>query len=318
MIPETARPHQSKRILFIGETSKFPTPHRPPAYYFYKYLKELGHQVVKVVSTDFPTESLFDYQMIRQKFPAFDPELILVVESYPLFNRFDFASITQAAPIPTVLGSLDTPLRFEAHAQFGKYFNYVFTPHREYLDYFKKQCGVKTFLLLFACDPDVHKPYSKEEQYDLAFVGTASAVPDLYRERIAYLQSLKNTFHCAFYETISDEQMVQIYAEAKMVFNYAVTNGFNRRIFDVLSCGKLLLTNRTPALDGIFDDKVHLICYDNLPHLENLIHYYLDNPEKRAKIAAQGHYQVWKKHTMYHRIDVMLRRIFGESIYLSE
>ncbi len=316
MLPDNIRPHRSKKVLFVGETSPSIFPFRPYAYNFYKYLIKMGHQVRAIGSETIPGEIPFGYMELLKHCPGFHPDLILSVESYPISLRFDPHSLVGRVSVPTAFLSLDTLIRYENHARIGNCFDYVFITHLDYLEYFHQHCRAKTFWLPYACDPETQHSLAQAEPYDLGFVGTCWSVPELYQNRIYYLLSLQKLFKCWFKEWATPEEIAQIYSNCKIVFNFGEGNGVNPRIFEALSYGKLLLTNRTAALGTILTDKAHLVFYDDLPQLIQFIRFYLNNPAQRQKIAARGQNRVWHKHTFYHRIDVMMRRIFGESAYL--
>jgi hypothetical protein len=317
MVPENILPHRSKNILFIGETNLSFFPFRPYAYYFYKHLTNMGHQVRAIGSETFPGGGPFGYQDVMQRCPGFQPDLILSVESYPISLQFNPQSLAGKVSVPTAFLSFDTLLRYEDHARIGSYFNYVFLAHLDFLNYFSHHCRAKAYWLPYACDPEIQRPLPGQgETLDLGFVGTAWSIPGLYQTRILYLQSLQKLFKCHFQEWGTEEELAAIYAKSKIVFNYGEGNGMNPRIFEALSYGKMLLTNRTAALGNILADKAHLVFYDNLPQLVELIRFYLAHPEIRQKIAARGQARVWRKHTFYHRADLLMRRIFGPDIYL--
>jgi spore maturation protein CgeB len=78
------------------------------------------------------------------------------------------------------------------------------------------------------------------------------------------------------------------------------------RVFEAMSCGRLLLTDRANGILDIFSDKKHLIVY-NENNLEELILYYLDNSEEREKIAKSGYNEVVEKHTYEKRLEKILK-----------
>ncbi len=315
MVPANINPHRPLRILFIGDVFE-----RYYSYHYYKFFKKMGHKVLSVCPKgNIRVVGLFDFQktvLPQLRANGFQPDLIIAAESPPLYWA-NFQKIRKLVRVPLVLLSFDTALRHPAHALLGNNFDYVFISQQDYLNYFYRNCQAKTYWLQYGCDPEVHQPYNSLEINDIAFAGTAWSYPEVYQKRIDALDDLKKTFKVEIGEGYWDQQAAQLYGRSKLIFNLALQNGVNPRIYEALSYGKLLLTNRTGSLNGVFADHVHLVYYDSINHLRSLIRYYLKHPDKRLKIAAQGHYKAWLKHTFYHRIDLMLRKVMGNGIYKS-
>ena len=69
-------------------------------------------------------------------------------------------------------------------------------------------------------------------------------------------------------------------ATANIVFNEAVNNDLNMRVFEALCSGRLLVTDEAPGsgLKDMFQDNKHLVIY-NEDNLIERIRYYLDHPD---------------------------------------
>lgn len=314
MIPANISRHRKLfQILFIGDI-----------YYGYysshyeKHFRMMGHKVITVCPTgNIRVQGVFDFE--KNVLPClkefnFQPDLVVAAESPPIYWA-NYQTIRKAIKVPLAFLSFDTALRHREHAVFGSKFDYVFISQQDYLPYFKQHCTAPAFWLQYGCDPEIHTPYPGSEINDIAFAGSAWCCPKLYQIRIDYLNALKKEFRLEIGEGFWGKQAAELYSRSKIIFNLALQNGVNPRIYEALSYGKMLLTNRTTALNAVFTDGVHLVYYDSLPHLKSLIRYYAKSPALRQKIADQGHYKVWRKHTFYHRVDQILRRIFGNGIY---
>ncbi|TCL60273.1 glycosyl transferase family 1 [Hydrogenispora ethanolica] len=314
MLPSNIRPHRSRRILFIGDIYD-----KYYSYHYYKFFTRMGHQLMTVCPTgNIPVNGVFSFRktiLPLLQVNGFVPDLVIAAESPPCYWA-NYQELRKWLHAPMVFLSFDTALRHREHAIFGNDFDMVFISQQDYLDYFYKNCGAKTYWLQYGCDPEVHQPLKNQaEIYDLAFAGSAWCYPRAYQRRIDYLTALQKVFSLKIGEGFWGHQAAELYAQSRMIFNLGLLNGVNPRIYEALSYGKLLLTNRTQSLQGVFADHVHLVFYDNLNHLAALIRHFLRQPDKRLKIAQQGHYKAWLKHTFYHRVDQVLRRVFQEQIY---
>lgn len=307
--------NQPLNILFFGETRLPDRFHYTPySYYYYKYLKRFGHHLVTVgLYGDLSFQVSFGYPEIVTQLQTrqFRPDLVLIVESYPLVELFDFKTLRDCR-VPKVFLSLDTALQASKHLQIASNFDYLFVAHPEYLKIFERHCPKTPVQALpYACDPEVHRTFPTTETTDLAFIGTWSN-PRLYRERCDYLNRLTGLFKCEFYENYSEAEIAKVYSRTKLLFNYAPLNGVNSRIVESLSYGKLLLTNHSAALRHHFTHRRHLVYYMNFADLVIQIRYYLSTPRERQAIASQGQQLVRRSHTFEQRIGQILQVVGGQ------
>ncbi len=91
---------------------------------------------------------------------------------------------------------------------------------------------------------------------------------------------------------ILPEQAAKLFAKTQLTFNCSLNGDLNMRVFEVLSAGGCLLTDRlSPAagLEDLFTDGRDLILYDDEQDLIEKARYYLANPELCLRIAMSGH-----------------------------
>lgn len=90
------------------------------------------------------------------------------------------------------------------------------------------------------------------------------------------------------------------------------------KIFEVMACGVFLMT---PVLTGpgeancqLFEHTKHLVYYSpsNFPFLVQSMEQFLDDRLKMNQIAANGYYEIKKKHTLEQRLTVILETMFKE------
>jgi len=76
----------------------------------------------------------------------------------------------------------------------------------------------------------------------------------------------------------------------------------NMRVYEALSAGCLLITDKNKKMEKFFKDKKHVIYFKDTNDLKNKINYYLNNPEKSFKIANSGNILFRKKFQSEKRI----------------
>ena len=78
------------------------------------------------------------------------------------------------------------------------------------------------------------------------------------------------------------------------------------RVFDVLACGGLLITQDSPALRGLFTPGEHLLAVNTPQEMHDAVVWALAHPDESRMIARAGQARVLARHTFSHRLDEML------------
>ena len=170
--------------------------------------------------------------------------------------------------------------------------------------------GIKNvFWLPLACDPDIHGKVEHEKKWDVGFVGT---IPEAQNRRKILLERIGSRFNLSCERKFMDE-MAEHYSRSKIIFNNAINNDLNMRVFEALCSGSLLLTDCASGsgLEEMFENRKHLIIYED-ENIESLVAHYLDNDKERELIAEQGRQEVLKNHTYVHRAKDLINVLNSE------
>ncbi|MEW6609269.1 MAG: glycosyltransferase [bacterium] len=230
------------------------------------------------------------------------PQLIIYTEGCPPF----FPKGLDKVQIPTVWYPGDPIYNFHWQKEIAPIFDFLFIYQKELVDKYKELGNNNVYWLPYGCDLDIHKKYEGKKIYDVCFIGNTEI--SLHPERVEFLNRLSRRFNVYIDKKFLDE-MAQAFSQAKIVFNKSTKNDLNMRVFEALSCGSFLITDRlfNNGLEDLFVDKKHLVIYDNYEHLEGLVDYYLKHPEEREEIARQGREEALKKHTYEHRMNQLIQ-----------
>ena len=79
------------------------------------------------------------------------------------------------------------------------------------------------------------------------------------------------------------------------------------RVYEVLACKKLLLTDWSLATERFFENGKHLVISKSPEETIKLYNYYMAHPEEREKIATAGYKFVMENHTYVNRLQRVLR-----------
>ena len=229
---------------------------------------------------------------------------------YDLYLRIDHGDYKYDIPEhlkPSAFYAIDTHLEKpyrKIMAQAGHY-DFVFCAQKTGVEKLKKDAGIEAKWVPIACDPEAHKDLNIGRKLDVAFVGTDGKK----NPRVELLKFLARRYPNSYIGRADSRLMSNIYSAAKVGFNYSINNDINMRMFEVPSCGALLVTNRIKSDSGfneLFIDGKNVVTYGSADELFNKIDFYLLNDEERKKIAQEGHSLVVSKHTYKDRLKLML------------
>ena len=158
-----------------------------------------------------------------------------------------------------------------------------------------------------ACDSELHGGNGLSRgpwPFDVGFVGTRGGMP-----RKFYLQAIRERYPASAIGWAPHTQMGAIYRSSQLVFNYAIRNDINMRVFEALGAGRCLLTNaiHDNGFEELFRDREHLVVYHSPQELWELLDYYLTHDDEREAIAARGCALAHAQHTYRHRVETMLQ-----------
>jgi len=245
--------------------------------------------------------------LIYDLFGTDDPGKIK--EGYGLYLRIDHGDYKFDIPRklrPAVFWAIDTHLKkpYRKIREQAKHYDVVFCAQKNGAERLRREVKVDALWLPLGCDPEIHRKINTPKKYDIGFVGRNAQKFSRGRQ----MEMLKNKYPNSYIGAADFSRMGEIYSASKIGFNSSIINDINMRVFEIMSAGCFLLTNRIKnnGLSDLFEEGRHLVTYKNNRQLLELIEYYLKNPEDREKIAAEGYDLIIKRHTYFHRVQAMM------------
>jgi len=274
---------------------------------------------------------------IRQRVRALDPDFVLVLKGDYL-TPATVKDIRDATSVATVLWTYDRigrlPYTRASLPHYDAVYSYDPADGERYAD----EAAVQ-YLPLAHDDAVYDVQDAHEPPIDVSFVGSlrderrrellstvASRLDvdlqvwfqawnwhnpvSLYRYRIRH-RALGNCVH----NTLVDHATInEIYNRSKICLNVHKSwkvdrdrpAGLNMRTFEIAGAGGFQLTNDPGNVDVEFDVGEEVVTYEDADDLVEQIRYYLDNPERRERIAARGHERAKREHTFAHRISEII------------
>jgi hypothetical protein len=149
---------------------------------------------------------------------------------------------------------------------------------------------------------------------EIAFVGNAA---DYHPWRRLLIDALKSDGAPLAAGSAPREVAARLYAEALLGFNSSLNGDLNLRIFEVLSGGACLLTDRLAPQSGlslILDEDRHFVGYADPEELVQKARFYLAHPEAAQAIGAAGAARYAAEMTPGRQRDRLLDWVLGGRI----
>ena len=90
----------------------------------------------------------------------------------------------------------------------------------------------------------------------------------------------------------------------------AIRSGIPLRVFDILACEGFVLSNYQSELCELFTPGEDFVYYESTEHAMELIAYYLEHEDERARIAHNGFIKVKEKYSYPARLNGLLLKAF--------
>jgi len=262
---------------------------------------KLENMKAEILPQDIPRNEAPDAQSVFRRLPqGFNPEFFLWVES----GLEPPPAGIETLGIPKAAYFIDSHMNLENHLRMATLFDVVFLAQREYMESFKKHGIRHVQWLPLACDPEIHSGYVLPKSFDVAFAGSVTDNP-AHERRKFLLKSLSSEYDVNIRRVFLTE-MAEHFSSGKIVFNNAIKNDLNMRVFEALCSGSMLLTDHAEGLSDFFRDGKELVIYND----ENIVEragYYLRHDEERERIAKAGREKVLAAHTYGHRVEQIIK-----------
>lgn len=226
-------------------------------------------------------------------------------------------------PHPCAYWAIDTHLGYGYRLWKARHFDRVFVAQQPAEAALKKDGIENVRWLPLACHPEAHvtkqelltrgiAPDLVEQRWDIAFVGyLQDNYQEGYNSRVDYLDALFTAFPNSRLATNRFfEEMAIRYVKAKLGFNVSIKRDLNMRVFEVMSTGTPLLTNRdVDGIDEMFTDGVDYFGYKGKEEMVEVARHALSLNGEREEVGAHGFYKVRGQHTYVHRMETIIEEM---------
>lgn len=233
--------------------------------------------------------SLSWQEIWQQLPPGWEPDLVIWKHLF-VFPPRDL----DQCPCPLILLAGDWHLQFTSVVHYSQAFDLILGD-RLLIDKLK-QAGITDCAYWpsygyapqhFHTDAPPDTPPARS--WDIAFAGSLRA--NIHTERNGYLfrlAQLSSRYRVRIETQCYDERYLQFWRETKIAFNFALRREMNLRAFEAAASGALLFQEESNLEIQDFLPPGECCVLYNADNFEEQIHYYLEHPQERQRIARQG------------------------------
>lgn len=242
----------------------------------------------------------------------------------------------RARRIPTVFWNKEDPVHFEGFIATASCFDYVFTTDVDCISRYKANLGHdRVYLLPFACQPVTHNPIEQYGRHDaFCFAGAYyTRFPERQKDLDTFIAALRSEAEIHIYDRnygkddpafrfpeqyqsmiqggLAFDQIDRAYKGYRYNINLNSVKQsqsmFARRIFDLLGCNTVTISNFSLGLKLLFGDLVFTTDSGERVH-ERLAPLLKDDLAYR-RFRLAGLRKILSEHTYQHRLEYVLSKI---------
>lgn len=204
-----------------------------------------------------------------------------------------------------IMESGDDPQRFDSNRIKAPWFDLILSPDIRCVEEYRKM-GYNSEWWTHFTDTEVYFPIESEQKY-LAVcsrgIGNGATIIDSLSQK--YPNTIKN--QNGFWGSEHNKFL----NSAEIVLQQSRYGEITRRIFEGMSCKKLVIADRLDSstrIQELFIDGEDIVFYDNEIDCLNKIVYYSNNQEKARRIAENGYSKVLNYHTQKQRVEFIINK----------
>lgn len=220
--------------------------------------------------------------------------------------------ISWIPPRPNAFWAIDTHLGYEFRLWKAKQFDRSYTAQKDAAAQFCRE-GLTCDWLPLACSPEHHPSVRElaeagvdvEKIFNVAFVGFLNDTTGPgFNNRLEYLDRLFSEIPGCWLSTgVFHQEMAARFARSHVGFNVSIKNDLNMRVFEVLSTGTPLVTNRNvEGMCDLFEEGKHFVGYEGPEEMVDAVRFALAG----GTSGSLGFSEVRSKHTYAHRMKRIL------------
>jgi glycosyltransferase involved in cell wall biosynthesis len=228
-----------------------------------------------------------------------EPDLV-VVKADATGRNFPANLAAFRCPKVLVVGNtqhLESPIGRLLHYARQEHFDCVTSDHKRHHLHFFVEAGFSKVVWLPGLNVYPHPQSMQTKRLPrVLFVGQ-TGIFHPFRNQV--LAALKESGIPLTVAQVPQGQAAALYAESLIDLNCSLNGDLNLRVFEIMSSGGFLLTDRLApeaGLEVLFKEGQDYEAWNSVTELREKALYYLANPEKAIAIAQHGQEAFWARH----------------------
>ncbi len=233
---------------------------------------------------------------------GFKPDLIIQQET--LGPRKIFTDLNEYSCFKA-FWTIDTHLNAFWQVAYGKLFDLVLTPQKDWVDKLMRQGLPSVAWLPWYGFEHPWTPW-QQRTHDVSFVGrvTPERMPRQY-----FVRFLQQKYQANCVENVDFEGLKAVYADSRIVANESIMAEVNFRPFEGAACGSMVINQRFDnGLDELFEPGKETETYEHILELETKLDFYTRHPGQARQIALAAWDRLRREHLPLHRAATLLDR----------
>lgn len=243
-----------------------------------------------------------DYKVLHKAILIYKPDYILLVLKETLPILVDIARDLKRMGTKTIFWFTDPDTPW--HMDMNGVLDYMFLSNTGQLENYKEAFNIKNvYFMAQPCTPSIMQRCNLPEIYDIGFTGALSK-DKLHDTRRKVIRELSSKYNVAVRNNMRNH-VSEFYSQSKIVFgasDFKYELYTSNRIFVAMSCARAYLTNKFPGIERLFENRKHLLWFENYSEVMDIVEYYLKHDSERNKIAENAAKVVHAKHTYKERL----------------
>lgn len=254
-----------------------------------------------------------DYKALHKAILSYKPDYILLVLKETLPILFDIEKDLKKIGTKTIFWFTDpdTPWQMDLSGVL----DYMFLSNSGQLEDYKKAFNIKNvYFMAQPCTPSIMHRCNLPEIYDIGFTGALSK-DKLHDTRRKVIGDLSNKYNVAVRNNMRNH-VSEFYSQSKIVFgasDFKYELYTSNRIFVAMSCQRAYLTNKFPGIERFFENKKHLLWFEDYSEVMSIADYYLKHDDERNRIAENAAKIAHSKHTYKERLKNIFDIVEGKT-----
>lgn len=205
----------------------------------------------------------------------------------------------------------DTPQNYYRYLSCLDIYDLILTPdYKSHLDY--QILGYNCLHWPHFADSTIHKMYYPKDNFTAKVRSTRGSGSSFVLDKLTQVMGPDKFLNK---NGLYGEEYGRFLSSGLITVQHARHSEVTRRLFEGMSCGSMMLTDRLPKesrIDDIFTEGEDIVYYDSIPQAISLINYYLspEGAKERQRIAEEGMRLVHTYHTQKQRVDDILTEYF--------